>query len=75
VTRDESQVSVGGLLALDQVLRTLGHFLPFWDFDRLSKAERKSKRRSWDIEPFLGIFGFWAYVMGMGMSTHGFTHA
>jgi hypothetical protein len=25
VTRDESQVSVGGLLALDQVLRILGH--------------------------------------------------
>jgi hypothetical protein len=25
VTRDESQVSVGGMLALDQVLRILGH--------------------------------------------------
>jgi cation transport ATPase len=25
VTRDESQVSVGGLLALDQVLKLLGH--------------------------------------------------
>jgi hypothetical protein len=25
VTRDESQVSVGGLLALDQVLEKLGH--------------------------------------------------
>jgi hypothetical protein len=25
VTRDESQVSVGGLLALDQVLEILGH--------------------------------------------------
>jgi hypothetical protein len=24
--------------------------------------------------PFLGIFGFWAYVTGMGMSAHGFTH-
>ena len=23
---------------------------------------------------FLGPFGFWSYVMGMGMSTHGFTH-
>jgi hypothetical protein len=36
VTRDESQVSVGGLLALDQVLRKpwsgLDHFL---DFDTL----------------------------------------
>jgi hypothetical protein len=46
----------------------------FWDFDRLSKVERKSKRRSRDLGPFLGIFGFWAYVMGMGMSAHGFTH-
>jgi hypothetical protein len=40
----------------------------FWDFDRLSKAERKSKQRSRDLNPFLGIFGFWAYVTGMGMS-------
>jgi hypothetical protein len=46
----------------------------FWDFDRLLKVEHKSKRRSWDLGPFLGIFGFWAYVTGMGMSTHGFTH-
>jgi hypothetical protein len=45
------------------------------DFDRLSKAERKSKQRSRDLDPFLGIFGFWDYVTGMGMSAHGFTHA
>jgi hypothetical protein len=25
-------------------------------------------------QPLLGIFGFWDYVMGMGMSSHGFTH-
>jgi hypothetical protein len=37
-----------------------------WDFDRLSKMERKSKQRSQDLDPFLGIFGFWAYVTGMG---------
>jgi hypothetical protein len=48
-------------LALDQVLRILGHFLPFWDFDRLSKAERKSKWRSWDLGPFLGPF----WVLGL----------
>jgi hypothetical protein len=47
----------------------------FWDFDRLSKAERKLKRRSWDLDPSLGIFGFLGYVTGMGMSAHGFTHA
>jgi hypothetical protein len=39
------------------------------------EGRAKSKRRSWDLNPFLGIFGFWAYVMGMGMSAHGFTHA
>jgi hypothetical protein len=41
----------------------------------MSKAERKSKHRSQDLSPFLGIFGFWAYVTSMGMSSHGFTHA
>jgi hypothetical protein len=46
----------------------------FWDFDRLSKAVRKSKGRSWISAPCLGIFGLWAYVTGMGVSGHGFTH-
>jgi hypothetical protein len=46
----------------------------FWDFYRLSKEELKLKGRSWISAPCLGIFGLWAYVMGMGMSTHGFTH-
>jgi hypothetical protein len=46
----------------------------FWDFDRLSKVELKSKQRSWDLGPLLGIFGLWAYVTGMEMSAHGFTH-
>ena len=27
-----------------------------------------------DLDPFLGLFGFWAYVTGMGMQAHGFTH-
>jgi hypothetical protein len=27
-----------------------------------------------DLGPFLGIFGIWDYVTGMGMSAHGFTH-
>jgi hypothetical protein len=39
------------------------------------RMERKTKsKRSWDLDPFLGIFGFWDYVTGMGMSAHGFTH-
>ena len=47
----------------------------FWDFDRLSKMERKTKRRLQDLDPFLGIFGFWDHVTGTGRSAHGFTHA
>jgi hypothetical protein len=34
----------------------------------------QDEERSQDLNPFLGIFGFWDYVMGMGMSAHGFTH-
>jgi hypothetical protein len=67
-------VSVGDLLALDQFWRSLVRFDLFWDFDRLSKVERKSKQKSRNLGPFLGIFGFWYYVMSMGMSAHGFTH-
>jgi hypothetical protein len=75
VTRDESQVSVGGLLALDQFFRVLGHIRPiFGDFDRLSKEEHKTKKISQYLDPFLGIFGFWDYVTDMGMSAYGFTH-
>jgi len=47
----------------------------FWDFDRLSKMKHKTKHKSRDLGPFLGIFGFFSYVMGMGMLSHGFTHA
>jgi hypothetical protein len=41
----------------------------------MSKVERKTKQRSQDLDPLLGIFWIWDYVMGMGMSAHGFTHA
>jgi hypothetical protein len=44
----------------------------FLDFDKLSKVDCKSKWRSWYLVPFLGIFGFWAYVTGMGMLAHEF---
>jgi hypothetical protein len=49
------------VLALGQVLRILDHFLPFWDFDRLLKVDRKSKWRSRDLGPFLGPF----WVLGL----------
>jgi hypothetical protein len=34
----------------------LGHVDLFWDFDSLSKEERKSKRRSQDLDCILGPF-------------------
>jgi hypothetical protein len=59
-------VSVGGLLALDQVLRDLVKFDLFWDFDSLSKMEHKTKQISLDLDPFWVLFGIWEYVTGMG---------
>jgi hypothetical protein len=49
-------VSVGGLLALDQVLRDLDKFDLFWDFDGLLKEERKMKKILRDLDPFFGSF-------------------
>jgi hypothetical protein len=46
-------------------------------FGTSTVCQRRSASRSEDrgiSTPCLGIFGFWAYVMGMGMSAHGFTH-
>jgi hypothetical protein len=74
VTRDESQVSVGGLLALHQVLRDLVKFDLLWDFDSLLKEERKMKQRSRDLNPFLGPFWDLGICNGNGMSAHGLTH-
>jgi hypothetical protein len=38
----------------------LGHSDLFWDFDSLSKEERKTKRISGDLDPLLGSFWvFW----------------
>jgi hypothetical protein len=39
-----------------------------------SKAKKNSKQISRALVPVLEIFRFWFYVMGMGMSSHGFTH-
>jgi hypothetical protein len=55
------QVPLQTMLALDQVLgdpwsRSLVKFDLFWDFDSLSKEERKTKQRSRDLDPFLGPF-------------------
>jgi hypothetical protein len=69
VTWDESQVSVGGILALDQVLRSLGHVLG------LRQAVEGRAQDEAKIAGSRPLFGFWDYVTDIGMSAHGFTHA
>jgi hypothetical protein len=59
VTWDESQMSVGGMLALDQVLNILGYFYLFWNFDRLVKGRVQVEveiARSWPL--FRVVLGF-----------------
>jgi hypothetical protein len=77
VTRDESQVSVGGLLALDQVLRKHWSGLTtFWTSTGWSKMEHPGGAEIAGSHLFCGPnMGFIrVYVMGYGMSAHGFTH-
>jgi hypothetical protein len=67
VTWDESQVSVGGLLALDQVLGDPWSSLTY--FGTSTACRRRSARRSryrGISAPFWVLFGIWDYVMGMG---------
>jgi hypothetical protein len=52
----------------------LGHVDLFWDFNSLSKEEKKTKWRSRDIDPFLGPFWDMGICNGNGTLTHGFTH-
>jgi hypothetical protein len=59
-------VSVGGLLALDQVLRDPWSSLNILDFDSLSKVEHGTKQRSRDLDPFLGPFWDWGICKGYG---------
>jgi hypothetical protein len=79
VTRDESQVSVGGLLALDQVLRKHWSCLTtFGTSTGWSKMEHPGGAEIVGSHSFCGLVdptkGFRVYVMGYGMSAHGFTH-
>jgi hypothetical protein len=60
-------VSVGGLLALDQVLEHLVIFDRFWDFDTLLKMERQDEAEITGSQSTFGPFlGFWVNVMGKG---------
>jgi hypothetical protein len=65
-------VSVGGLLALDQVLWKWWSCLTNFG---TSTGWSKKKRRSRDLTPFCEIFGFRVYVTGMGCQPMGITHA
>jgi hypothetical protein len=69
VTRDESQVSVGGLLALDQVLRKHWSCLTiFGTSTGWSKMERPGGAEIVGSHSFCGLVdptkGFRVYVMG-----------
>jgi hypothetical protein len=60
-------VSVGGLLALYQVLGNLGHVDHFWDFDRLVEDGAPGKLEITGSHPiFVGFLGVRVYVTGMG---------
>jgi hypothetical protein len=62
---------LGACWPLTKFWEFLGHDDLFWNFDSLSKEERKTKRRSRDLDP---LFGFLGICNGKGMSAHGFTH-
>jgi hypothetical protein len=75
VTQDESQVSVGGLLALDQVLGKPWLCLTIFGTSiGWSKMECPGEVENARSHPFCRIFGFRVYEMGMGCRPMGFTH-
>jgi hypothetical protein len=65
VTRDKSQVSVGGMLALDQVLRKpwsgLDHF---WTSTGWSKMDRPGEAEIVDLTYFSGYVDSARYSLG-----------
>jgi hypothetical protein len=71
VTQDESEVSVGGLLALDQVLKDTLSYLTILVLRKLAKdrAQREASKTY-----FGHILGFLGSCKEKGMSARGFTH-
>jgi hypothetical protein len=60
VTRDESQVSVGGLLALDQVLRNTWSYLTIFGLRQLVKDGAQREAEIVEARPLSWVlFGFW----------------
>jgi hypothetical protein len=67
VTRDESQVSVGGLLALDQVLRNTWSYLTIFGLRQPVKDGAPGEAEIMGSRPTFGaLLGFWVNVMGKG---------
>jgi hypothetical protein len=67
VTRDESQVSVGGLLALDQVLRNTWSYLTIFGHRHPIKEEAPGEADIIGSQPtFRALLGFWVNVIGKG---------
>jgi hypothetical protein len=65
---------LGAFWPLTKFWEILGQVDLFWDFDSLSKEERKTKHISRDLGPFLGPFLDFGLCNGYGMLAHGFTH-
>jgi hypothetical protein len=75
--RDESHVSVGGLLALNQFLRKhWSRLTTFWTTTGWSKMERLGGAEITRSHLFCGPNKRFirVYVMDYGMSAHGVTH-
>jgi hypothetical protein len=47
---------LGACWPLTKFWEIFGHIDLFWDFDSLSKEERKTKQRSRDLDPLLDPF-------------------
>ena len=72
MTRDESQVSVGGLLALDQVLgNTWSCSTIFGTLTTIEGGAPYGENIMGSWPTFWSIFGFWEYVTGMGCQPMG----
>jgi hypothetical protein len=76
VTQDESKMSVGGLLALHQVLGLSWSCQPILGLRQLVKGGAQDEVEIIESQPPFGpLFLFLGICNEKAMSTHGFTHA
>jgi hypothetical protein len=72
VTRDESRVSVGGLLDLNQVLRNIWSYLTIFGHRHPVKDGVPGEAEITGSQPTFGaLLGFWVNVMGKGCQPMG----